>query len=103
MGLPLVKPPRFMTFLTLVGHLANFLVPAVVMAVILALMPRTLRKARAGRGGFWREVGWSSLAGTLVLVAGLVWFGRDGKMAIYAALVLVQGTLAWYWHGRGAR
>jgi len=103
MGLPLVKPPRFMTFLTLVGHLANFLVPAVVMAVILALMPRTLRKARGGRTGFWREVGWSSLAGTLVLLAGLVWFGRDGKMAIYAALVLVQGTLAWYWHGRGAR
>lgn len=92
-----------MTFLTLAGHLANFLVPAVVMAVILALMPRLRRKAKGSRGGFWREVGWSSLAGTVVLVAGLAWFGRDGKMATYAALVLVQGSLAWFWHGRGAR
>ena len=34
----------------------------------------------------------------LVLLAGLVFFGRDGKMATYAALVAVQGTLAWWLH-----
>jgi hypothetical protein len=34
-----------------------------------------------------------------VLLAGLVFFGRDGKMATYAALVLAQGTLAWRFRG----
>jgi hypothetical protein len=35
-----------------------------------------------------------------VLLAGLVFFGRDGKMATYAALVLVQGTLGWWMRRR---
>ncbi len=32
----------------------------------------------------------------LVLLAGLVIFGRDGKMLTYTALVVVMGTLAWW-------
>jgi hypothetical protein len=35
------------------------------------------------------------LAGTCVLVAGLVITGNDGKMATYGALVLVCATLEW--------
>ena len=38
-------------------------------------------------------------AGVVVLVAGLVVFGRDGRMLTYAALVLVQGSLAWWLRG----
>jgi hypothetical protein len=33
----------------------------------------------------------------LVLLAGLVWFGRDGKLATYAAMVALQGTLCAWW------
>lgn len=40
------------------------------------------------------------VAGVVVLLAGLVYFGRDGKIATYAALVVVQGTLAWWLHRR---
>jgi hypothetical protein len=39
------------------------------------------------------------LVGMVVLLAGLVYFGRDGKMATYAVLVLAQGTLAWRFRG----
>ena len=47
-----------------------------------------------------RALLWLVLAGVLVLLAGLVLLGRDGKMATYAALVLVQGGLAaWFWRG----
>ena len=35
-----------------------------------------------------------------VLLAGLVVFGRDGKMLTYTALVLAQGSLAWWVRGR---
>jgi hypothetical protein len=31
-----------------------------------------------------------------LLFAGLAYFGRDGKVATYAALVLVQGSLVWW-------
>ena len=40
------------------------------------------------------------VAGVVVLLAGLVFFERDGKIATYAALVAVQGTLAWWLHRR---
>ena len=39
-------------------------------------------------------------AGVLVLLGGLILFGRDGKMFTYAALVLAQGTLAWWMRAR---
>lgn len=84
-----------MTFAAFFVHLANFLAPAAVVAVLLAGLPRLWPQARKGRAGFWRHVAWLSLAGALVLLAGLAWFGRDGKMATYAALMLVQGSLAW--------
>lgn len=90
-----------MSFSAFFWHLANFLAPAVAMAVLLAAGPRLMPKAR--RAGFWREAAWLSLAGAGVLLAGLVWFGRDGKMATYAALVLVQGTVAWFLRRRGVR
>jgi hypothetical protein len=41
---------------------------------------------------------WSALGGALVLALGLVYFGRDGKMATYGALVLVVGTLSFWRH-----
>jgi len=34
----------------------------------------------------------------LVLALGLVFFGRDGKLATYGALVLIMGTLAFWRH-----
>ena len=37
----------------------------------------------------------SGFAGTAVLVAGLVVWGVDGKMATYSALVLTCGTTQW--------
>jgi hypothetical protein len=37
-----------------------------------------------------------------VLVAGLAWFGRDGRMATYVALVVVCGSAQW-WLLRGWR
>lgn len=73
-------------------HLANFALPALGLATLLA-------PAVAGWRGLtplrlWRA--WWPLAGAglLVLLAGLVSFGRDGRMATYAGLVLVVASLA---------
>jgi hypothetical protein len=85
-------------------HLLNFALPALLVAGLLAPAVVGLRgPARGGRA--WRRFwgAWLALAlcGLTVLVAGLVLFGRDGKMATYGALVLVTGSMAWWLHGRG--
>jgi hypothetical protein len=89
-----------MTFFALLGHIANFIAPALGVAALLWLGPRIARGKRPVR---WRpavEAGLLAGAGVAVLLAGLVFFGRDGKMLTYAALVLVQGTMAWWVRSR---
>lgn len=86
-----------MTPIAFLGHISGFIAPAVFMALILWTMPRWRRAGRAAPGA-GLEAFMLVVAGVVVLLAGLVVFGRDGKMATYAALVLVQGTLAWWLH-----
>ena len=74
---------------------ANFLMPAWVMAELLAVLaPRWLHRGRRPR--FVLNLVLSGLLGTLVLVVGLVLTQNDGRMATYAALLLVQATLQWW-------
>jgi hypothetical protein len=86
-----------MTPLAFLGHIAGFIAPAVFMALILWAVPRLRRRGRASPGA-GLEAFMLVVAGIVVLLAGLVVLGRDGKMATYAALVVVQGTLAWWLH-----
>ena len=85
-----------MTFLALIGHFANFIAPAIGMAVLLWGMPRLWPKTKAGRWSARRELLALCALGVAVLLAGLIVFGRDGKMLSYAALVLAQGSLVWW-------
>lgn len=85
-----------MTPAALVWHLGGFVAPAVLVALVLWPGVAFRRKGRDR----WAALGWLSLAGVLVLLAGLAWFGRDGRMATYAAMVVAQGTLVWWWRGR---
>lgn len=89
-----------MTFPALIGHLLNFVAPAAGMAFLLWALPRLWPKARKGRWATRRELPVLFGLGLAVLLVGLLVFGRDGKMLTYAALVLSQGTLAWWLRGR---
>jgi len=77
----------------------GLLAPALGVAVLLwlGLLWRRGRRQSVSKPG--RQLGWLVLVGVVVLLAGLAYFGRDGKMATYAALVLAQGTLAWRFRG----
>lgn len=85
-------------------HLANFAAPALGVAAVLTVLSWGLRRGARFSPVAWQQArrlfAWASLGGLLVLAAGLVVFGRDGKMATYAALVLVMGTLAFWQHKR---
>jgi hypothetical protein len=86
--------------LDLVWHIGNlFAVP-----VLMGLMAAALAK------GLWRQplravpwlalALWASAACCLVTLAGLWWFGRDGRMATYL-LTLPACALALWWRGFG--
>ncbi len=77
----------------------GLLAPALGVAVLLwlGLLWRRGRRQSGGRPA--RQLGWLVLVGVAVLLVGLAYFGRDGKIATYAALVLAQGTLAWRFRG----
>ena len=83
-----------MSFLALIDHLANFALPALFVAVVLGLGGR-LVMGKSVPLVLWKQVAINFAAAVVVLAGGLAYFGRDGMMATYAALVLVCGTLQW--------
>lgn len=89
-----------MSFLAFTGHLLNFVAPAAVLALLLWGLPRLWPRSRKSRWVARRELLVLFGLGVAVLLAGLIVFGRDGKMLSYAALVLAQGTLVWWLRGR---
>lgn len=89
-----------MTFLALLGHLANFIAPAVGVAVLLWLFSRLWPRSNPVRWAARKELLALVALGAVVLLLGLVVFGRDAKMFTYTALVLAQGSLVWWVRGR---
>lgn len=82
-----------MWFLTLIYHLLNFVAPAAWLATgLLALHWLGSRRSRSVTR--WKRH-WLYLfvSGAAVLLAGLLIFGRDGKMMTYVALVVVMGVV----------
>jgi hypothetical protein len=76
-------------------HLLGFLAPAFVLALATALGARALGIGTSAGRGWKAAFALNFVAGVAVLAAGLWWFGRDGKMATYAALVVAVGTAQW--------
>ncbi|WP_019430115.1 hypothetical protein [Limnohabitans sp. Rim47] len=87
-----------MTVWQLTLHLFNFVLPALAMALLMPWAGRWVM----GVGGtpVKRRMLVHAVVGVLVLVAGLVLQGNDGKMSTYMALVLVTATAEW-WMLRG--
>jgi hypothetical protein len=76
-------------------HLLSFSAPALAVALLVALAARVIMP-RSPTAASWRaHIAINFIAGVLVLVAGLWYFGVDGKMATYAALVVVIAGCQW--------
>ena len=85
--------------LDLLIHLLSFVAPAVAVALAVALAGPLLMARKATRRPWWAQAAINSVAGAGVLAAGLWWWGVDGKMATYAALVVVIATCQWLFSG----
>ena len=81
--------------LDLLLHLFGFVLPALVVGVLLAVFARIFMQNKPLAPVWWAQAAINSGVGVLVLLAGLVVFGRDGKMATYAALVVAMASSQW--------
>jgi hypothetical protein len=86
----------------LLFHLLNFVAPALVVALLVGLCARFVMPNRGLAPVFIKQLAINFIACLAVLLLGLWFFGRDGKMATYAAMVLVSATGQWVM-GRGWR
>ncbi len=83
-----------MSFWAACIHLANFVYPALGMAVLVSLLAHWLApKPRRGLK-LVHAMPLNAAVGIAVLVSGLVYFGNDGKMATYAALIAASAGTA---------
>ncbi len=82
-------------------HLLNFFAPAIGVGLLAPSFAKLLWR-RGLKGVSWTRLwAWATACCAAVLVAGLIAFGNDGKMATYAAMV-VACALALWWVGFGA-
>ncbi|MBK1683582.1 hypothetical protein CKO18_08305 [Rhodoferax fermentans] len=81
-----------MGFLAAINHVLNFLAPALWLALLLPVFARFVMGERAVARTLSWQIALHFVVGCGVLLAGLVLFGRDGKMLIYLALVLVLAS-----------
>lgn len=84
-----------MSLIDILNHTLNFTTPALVMATLTALFARHLLFKHLKKPGLLPFLGISSALSILAAVAGLWLFGRDGKMATYAAMAVASATGAW--------
>lgn len=91
-----------MSLFQLFDHVLNFVAPAFCVGLVLALVVRLLSRRRPDASAWWVQALVNTGAGVLVLLGGLLLFGQDGRIATYAALVGVMGTVQWLF-GRGGR
>ena len=88
-----------MTAYLLTDHLLNLVAPAAVVALLLVLLAsffsRFSSTKKPAAQSIWARAAIIFIVNLVVLVAGLLLFGNDGKMATYAALVLASATCQW--------
>ena len=88
-----------MTAYLLTDHILNFIAPAAMVALLLVLSSRIFSRflvsKRPVAQSIWEQAATIFIVNVLALAAGLVFFGNDGKMATYAAMVLAAAVCQW--------
>ena len=82
--------------LDLLNHLLNFLLPAVAVGLVLAVATPIFDRKRLSIGAIIAQAAINSIAGALALALALWFFGHDGKMAAYAAMVVAVASSQWW-------
>jgi hypothetical protein len=81
--------------LAALNHLLNFAAPALLVAAMVSASHFFFRKKTALSLAYWQLFAINFGVSCLALLAGLYFFGRDGKMVSYASMVTVCATSQW--------
>ncbi len=84
-----------MGLIAIINHAINFLAPAFWLALLLPLCSRIVLRKMAVAHTLRAQVALQLIVGSGVLLAGLLVFGRDGKMLTYLALVVAAASTQW--------
>lgn len=88
-----------MTAYLLAGHLLNLLAPAALIALLMVTFSRLFSGLFTSKKVFlltlWEQAAINFVVGSVVLVAGLVLLGNDGKILTYVLLVLCMAASQW--------
>ena len=85
-------------------HLGNLFLPAMALAALAAALAKLLWRRELASVSFKRLALPAAIACAAVTLAGLVVFGRDGRTATYAGMVLACAFTLWWWgFGPGRR
>jgi hypothetical protein len=77
-------------------HLTNFFAPALFLGGAAAVATRLIWRRELASVGVLRLSAWAAGAAALVSIGGLIVFGRDGRMATYAAMVVATAVALWW-------
>ncbi len=81
-------------------HLANLFLPALALGALAAALAKLLWRRELAAVAWRRLAVPACIASAAVVLAGLLLFGRDGRMATYAGMVLACALALW-WRGFG--
>ena len=88
-----------MTAYLLLDHILNFMAPTAAVALMLVLAARLFSRFLVSKRSFTQSILAQAaivfVVNLFVLGTGLVFFGNDGKMATYAAMVLAAALCQW--------
>jgi hypothetical protein len=85
-----------MGVLDLTWHLANLFAVPLLMGLIAAALAKLFWRQALARVR-WHRLAWAAAAATcLTTLVGLLVFGRDGRMATYAVMVVACATALWW-------
>lgn len=77
-------------------HLLNFVAPAVVIALLVTALARVFWPKLAFANVLYREFAINVIVCIFFSLAGLWYFGRDGTIAAYTAMVAGCATSQWW-------
>jgi hypothetical protein len=86
--------------LQIVWHVGNLLLPALALGALAAAMAKAVWRRELASVRWRRLAAPASVVCALTTLAGLVAFGRDGRMATYAAMLVACAITLW-WQGFG--
>ena len=79
-------------------HVMNLFGPALMLGALAAALTKLLWRRELTHVGWLALAGPASAACAMVVLAGLVLFGHDGRMATYGAMVAACALTLW-WQG----